>query len=164
MITFVLDTSFHRHTSSSWQRGLVKCGDIVVWLLDTMNPLMSKTALVCPFEHCSFPPRVTSTFSSSNDTHSLSILNRQSFVIWVSDFCLSSPSSSTFDNRASISSEIPFQIFLIRFWGCTSFSGYSQIGSWWLKIEFRPISYRIICDDSISFIASPCFVASGPHL
>ena len=71
---------------------------------------------------------------------------RQNFAIWVSDLCFSSPSSSIFDIRASISSDVVQ--FQYGFWVdqthvlsiCTSSPRHHQLGSCSSVDEIRPTS------------------------
>ena len=65
MVTFALDTSLLRHTSSSWQGWLRRCGAIVVWFLGTIVTLMQETALVSFRTLAFFFPLVKSTFPLS---------------------------------------------------------------------------------------------------
>ena len=46
LVTFAMDTSFLRHTSTSWQEWLRRCGGSVFWFLRTIVTLMPETAMV----------------------------------------------------------------------------------------------------------------------
>ena len=46
MVCFALDTFFLRHTSSSWHRGLGRCGGFEFWFMCTIVALMPETATV----------------------------------------------------------------------------------------------------------------------
>ena len=105
------------YSSSSTHFDLVSLmgGIRVGFLLCAIVTLIPENALVCFRTVAFFFPLVTSTFSSFNATHSLSILDHCSWFnslvprvkvsqSEISDLCFSSPSFSIFDNRASISS------------------------------------------------------------
>ena len=109
MVTFALDTSFLRHTSTSCHRWLRRCGGIWCRFSGTIVTLMPEAALVS-FGTLAFVfPLVTSTFSSFNATHFLATRNHCSCLnslisgAKVSDLFSFSPSSSISDNWASIS-------------------------------------------------------------
>ena len=75
IVTFALDTSFPRHTSTSCHWWLGWCGGIVFWFLGTIVTLMPKTALVSFRTLVFFFPLVTGTFSSFNATFPLAIID-----------------------------------------------------------------------------------------
>ena len=129
MVTFALDTSFLRHTSTSWHWGLRK-----VWRHCGSGFLAHDR-----YSHagnCIGLPSNTGLFLSTGNRylfllqrHSIpfdswplllfqfSRVWRQSFAIEVSDLYSSSPLSSIFDNWASISSdESPCRTIPIQFW------------------------------------------------
>ena len=72
MVTFASDTSLPRHTSTSRRCWLRTCGGFD---LRTIVTLMPETASASFRTAAFFFPLVTSTFSSFNATHSLSILD-----------------------------------------------------------------------------------------
>ena len=80
-----MDTSFLRHTSTSWKGWLGMCGGLWSGFLCTIVTLMPETASFS-FRTLAFLfPLATDTFSSFNATHSLLILDHSS--------CFNSPVS-----------------------------------------------------------------------
>ena len=128
MVTFASDTSFPRHTSTSWYGWLRRCGGSVFWFLRTILGFVAETATVSLqtlaflissddkylflLQHHSIPfdswPRLLFQFSC---------VWLQSFVNGVSDLYSSSPLSSIFHNWASkTSDESPCRTIPLRFW------------------------------------------------
>ena len=128
-ITFALDSSFPRCTSTSCRWWLRRYGGIWVrFLLCTIVTLMPETARVS-LRTLAFSLSTGSKYLVLLHRHSfpfdswplllfqLSRTWRQSFVIEVSDLYFSSPSSATSANWESIlSDESPCRTILIRFW------------------------------------------------
>ena len=80
MDTFALDTSCLRHTSTSWHRGLGRCGGFRFSILCMIVTLMPETALVSFRTLAFFFPLVTDTFSSFNAGQSLPTLYHCSWL------------------------------------------------------------------------------------
>ena len=164
LVTFALDTSFLRHTSTLWEGWLRRCGGSVFWFLGTILTLMPETALVSFRTLAFFFPLVIKYLFllqrhwSPFDSWPLLLFQfsrawRQSFVIGVFDPYFSSPLSSIIDKWAWISSDespcrtIPIQFFWVAqthiFSMCTDFPRYHRRESLTLIVELRPITCRI---------------------
>ena len=162
MVTFASDTSLPRHTSTSWCGWLRRCGGSVFWFLRTILGLVADIATVSLRTLAFFFPLVTYLFLLQRrlvlfDSLPLlliqfSHIQRQSFVIEVSDQYSPSPWFLNFDIWETVSSdESPSRTIPIRFWVdqthvssiCTDFPRYHRMELLHWTTELRPILYRI---------------------
>ena len=158
--TAASETSFSRRTSTSWCwwnggwsgfwsrfSPFISIGNYTCLLSSIVLLLSIRSILLVLFQHHEIPcdslPLLLSHFSRFSNQNSL---------IEVSDQRFSSPSSSIFEDWASISSdESPFRTFPIRFWVarshvfpiCTDFPRYHRTETLTLIIERHPILYRL---------------------